>query len=38
VHERAVLQLGDDLLDDSVVAVDGLGASIGSPLLVNTAW
>ena len=38
VREWAVLQLGDDLLDDGVVAVGGFGVGIGSGLSVNTAW
>jgi hypothetical protein len=38
VGERAVLQLGDDLLDDGVVAVGASAASIDSGESVNTAW
>ena len=34
----SVLQVGDDLLDDRVAAVVGLGLSIGSGESVNTAW
>jgi hypothetical protein len=38
VGERAVLQLGDDLLDDCVVGVGASASSIGSREPVNTAW
>ena len=39
MRERSVLQVGDDLLDDRVAAVVGLGlASIVRGESVNTAW
>jgi len=39
VRERTVLQVGDDLLDDRVRAVGGLGSQRWQQRLsVNTAW
>jgi hypothetical protein len=38
VRQRGVFQVGDDLPDDRVVAVGGLGGEHGSGLSVKIAW